>query len=221
MTASRPRDRSADIPIPNAPTPGSTRRAASRTISGSALTMGVTPRRRNAPAIDARFATPESTVTTSLTAGGSECAFRGRDIVEAGQRDRLPQRERGRLERRFGPMMIVFALQDVDVQRQSRRGRERSQEVADILAREAADRLAFEVERDIGKRAAGEIDNRPCQRLVEGCEGPAEAAEPAPLSQRAVECLSERERTILRAVVVVHLQVAFAGELQIEPRMAA
>src|SRR5712691_4155642 len=106
MTVSRPRDRSPAIPVPNAPTPGRTTRAASRTTAGSALTTGVTPRRRNAPAIDARFATPESTITTERPLGG-------RHVVEPRSRDRLPQRERRGLERRFGPVVVVLPLQHV------------------------------------------------------------------------------------------------------------
>src|SRR6267154_1485401 len=116
MTVSRPRDRSAAMPAPNAPTPGRTIRAASRTIAGSALTTGVTPRRRNAPAIDARFATPESTITTSLTARAPERALGGRHVVESREGDRLTQRERGRLERGLGAVMVVVTLQYVHVQ---------------------------------------------------------------------------------------------------------
>src|SRR6266850_3800304 len=110
MTVSRPRDWSAAMPAPNAPTPGKTMRAASRTIAGSALTTGVAPRRRNAPAIDARFATPESTITTERPLGR-------RHVIEARPCDRLTQRERGRLERRFGTVMVVLTLQDVHMQR--------------------------------------------------------------------------------------------------------
>src|SRR5712671_925364 len=104
MTASRPRELIADIPAPNAPTPGRTTRAAARTIAGSALTTAVTPIRRNAPAIDARFATPVSTITT-------ERPLARRHVVESRLRDRLPQRERGGLERGFGPVMVVLAFQ--------------------------------------------------------------------------------------------------------------
>src|SRR5439155_1563116 len=62
------RARSAPTPAPNAPTPGNTTRGASRTTSGSPDTATVAPRRRNPLAIDARFATPESTITTSAIA---------------------------------------------------------------------------------------------------------------------------------------------------------
>src|SRR5437016_11470575 len=124
MTVSRPRDRSAAMPAPNAPTPGRTIRAASRTIAGSALTTGVTPRRRNAPTIDARFATPESTITTERPLGG-------RHVVESRAPDRLPQRERGRLERGFGTVMVVLTLQHLHVERRPAGCSEGTQHVRD------------------------------------------------------------------------------------------
>src|SRR6266513_102572 len=146
MTVSRPRDRRAAMPAPNAPTPGRTIRAASRTINGSALTTGVTPRRRNAPAIDARFATPESTITTSLMDRAPERALGRRNVVESRRCHRLPQRQRGRFERRLGAVMVVVAFQHVHMERQLARGSERAQEMRDVLTGEAADRLAAQTE---------------------------------------------------------------------------
>src|SRR5437762_11020058 len=175
MTASRPRDRNAAMPIPTAPTPGTTTRAASRTTAGSALTTGVTPKRRNAPAIDARFATPESTITTERPLGG-------RHIVEPRSRDRLPQRERGRLERRFGPVVVVLPFQHVHVQRHPTGRSERTQHVRDAFAREPANRLAAQADRHVGKGPAGEVHDRPRHCFVERYKGPAEAIHATPLA---------------------------------------
>src|SRR6266550_2120454 len=151
MTVSRPRDRSAAMPAPNAPTPGETMRAAARTIAGSAETTTPALRRRNPPAIDARFATPESTIVTSLTARASERALGGRHVVESRRGDRLTQRQRGRLERGFGAVMVVVALQHVYVQGRAARRRERAQYMSDVLAREPADTLPAQTERDVGE----------------------------------------------------------------------
>src|SRR5712691_931290 len=181
MTLSRPRDRSAAMPAPNAPTPGKTMRAASRTIAGSAETTTPALRRRNAPAIDARFATPESTIVTSLTARASERAFGGRHVVESRAGDRLTQREGGRLERGFGAVMVVVALQHVHVQRAPARRGERTQHMSDVLAREPANSLPAQAERDVGKRPTGEIHDRTRQRFVERRERPSETVDPAPL----------------------------------------
>src|SRR5919109_5287959 len=134
------------MPAPNAPTPGSTTRGARRTVAGSRVSVMLAPSRPNPLAIDARLATPESTMTTSAI----ERPLGGRHVVEAGAGDRLPQRERGRLERGLRLVMIVLALEHVDVQREPRRDRERAQHVGDVLAREPADRFPSQVERDVG-----------------------------------------------------------------------
>src|SRR5207245_10470695 len=86
--------------------------------------------------MDARFATPESTMTTSVIAPPllPERAFGGGHVVEAGAGHRLLQREGGRLERRLGAVVIVLTLQDVDVQREPSRGRQRAQDVRNVLA---------------------------------------------------------------------------------------
>src|SRR5438477_3898040 len=149
MTVSRPRDRSAAMPAPNAPTPGKTMRAAARTIAGSAETTTPALRRRNAPAIDARFATPESTIVTSLTARSSERAFGGRHVIESRRRHRLPQRERRSLERGLRAVMVVVALQHVHVQGRPARRRERAQDMRDVLACEPANSLPAQAERDV------------------------------------------------------------------------
>src|SRR6266496_6837385 len=156
-------------------------RAAARTIAGSAETTTPALRRRNAPAIDARFATPESTIVTSLTARASERALGGRHVVESRRGDRLTQRQRGRLERGVGAVMVVLALQHVHVQGRPARRRERAQYMSDVLACEPANTLPAQPERDVGKRPAGEIHDRPSQPVVERCEGPAEPVYTAPL----------------------------------------
>src|SRR6266487_2172877 len=221
MTVSRPRDRSAAMPAPNAPTPGKTMRAAARTIAGSAETTTPALRRRNAPAIDARFATPESTIVTSLTARASQRALGGRHVVESRRGDRLTQRQRGRLERGFGAVMVVLALQHVHVQGRPARRRERAQYMRDVLAREPANSFPAQAERDVGERPAGEIHDRPSQPVVERCEGPAEPVYAAPLSQGPIERFSQCQGAILGRVVIVHLQIAFAGQRQVEARVTA
>src|ERR1041384_8007652 len=214
MTPSRPRDRSAAMPVPNAPTPGRTTRAASRTTAGSAVTTGLTPRRRNAPAIDARFATPESTITTERPLGG-------RHVVEPRRCDRLPQRERRRFERSFGPVMVVLAPQHIHVQRHAPRGCERAQHMWDVFAREPANPLAAQTERYVAEGPAGEIHDRPSQRFVERRERPPETVDAAALAQCLVERFPNCERAVFGGVVVVHLQIAFTRQRAIEPRVTA
>src|SRR2546422_152789 len=91
----------------------------------------------------------------------------------------------------------------------------------DVLTREAANRFAAQPKRHIGEGPPGEIDHRPSQRFVEWREGPSETVHPTPLAQRAVERFTQRERAVLGRVVIVHRQVALAGERQVEARVAA
>src|SRR2546425_10161520 len=91
----------------------------------------------------------------------------------------------------------------------------------DVFAREPANRLAAQAESNVGKRPAGEIHDRSGQRFIEWREGPSEAVHSAPLAQGAVECLAQRERAVLSCVVIVDLQIALAGERQVEARVAA
>src|SRR5439155_15914983 len=90
----------------------------------------------------------------------------------------------------------------------------------DVLTRETANRFAAQPKRHIGEGPPGEIDHRPSQRFVERCEGPSEAVHAAPLSERPVERLAERERAVLGRMVIVYLQVALAGQRQVEARVA-
>ena len=75
---------------------------------------------------------------------------------------------------------------------------------------------AIEAERDVGKWPAGEIDDRPSQPVVERCEGPAEPVYTTPLSQGPIERFSQCQGAIFSRVVIVHLQVAVALEIEIE-----
>src|SRR5438094_2053731 len=211
-----PPARSANSPAPKAPTPGSTTRRAAATTLGSSVTTTLVPSRRNALPIDARFATPEFTMTRS----GIESSLGGRHVVEARAGDRLLEREGGCLEGRLGPVVVVLTLQHVDVQREPPRGRERAQDVGDVLAREAADRLPAQTECHVRVRATREIHHGACQRLVEWSVRPTEPVDAPPLPQGPIDRLTQRERAVFGAVVVVDLEVSLAGERQIESGVA-
>src|SRR5207247_3546511 len=148
------------LPAPDAPTPGRTTRAAVRTTSGSAVTAIVAFRRRNAPAIEARFATRESTITSSLTRLPQR-PLGGWHVVERGDLYGLPQGEGNGLERRFRAMVVVVSLDDLDAQRESRCRRERAQHVRHILAGQTANRFPAQTQRHVGVRATRKIHHRP------------------------------------------------------------
>src|SRR5256886_286849 len=206
----------------NRPTPASTPRGAPCTTPSSPVTTTFAPRRRTALAMDARFATPESTMTTSVIAPPllPERAFGGGHVVEAGAGHRLLQREGGRLERRLGAVVIVLTLQHIDVQREPSRGRQRAQDVRNVLAGETADRLAGEVERHVRIRPSREVDHGARQRLVERGVRPTEPVHASPLAQRAVERLAQRQRTVFGGVVVVDMEVTLARQRDVEPGVA-
>src|SRR6266550_4387380 len=217
IARSSPRARSAARPAPKAPTPGNTTRRAAATTPGSSVTTTLVPSRRNALQIDARLATPEFTMTTS----GIESSLGGRHVVEARAGDRLLEREGGCLEGRLGPVVVVLTLQHVDVQREPPRGRKRAQDVGDVLAREAADRLPAQTECHVRVRPTREIHHGACQRLVERSVRPTEPVDAPPLPQGPIDRLTQRQRAVFGAVVVVDLEVSLAGERQIESGVAA
>src|SRR5437879_1794418 len=214
---SSPPLRSAAIPAPNAPTPGSTTRPASRTSCGSLVTVTLAPSRRNALVIEARFATPESTITTSAI----ECPLGGRHVGVAGAGDCLLQRERRCLERGLRLVMIVLALEHVDVQGEPRRDGERTQHMRDVLAREPPDAVPPEVERHVSIGAPRQVHDGARQGFVERGEGRSEPRHAPALAQRAVERLPQRQRAILGGVVIIDVEVALAGERQVQPGVAA
>src|SRR5256884_2274900 len=216
MAPSSPPARSAPIPAPNAPTPGSTTRGACRTTVGSRVTATLAPSRANPLVIDARLATPESTMTTS----GIERPLGRRHVAIARAGDRLPQGKRRRLERGLGLVMIVLALEHVDVQREPRRDGEGAQHVRDVLAREPPDRLPSEVERDVGVRPSRQIHDRAGQGFVERREARPEPRHTAALAHGAVERLPQCEGTVLDGAAFIASEAGLAGERQVQPGVA-
>src|SRR5688572_25670243 len=91
----------------------------------------------------------------------------------------------------------------------------------DVLARQLADGLTAQTECHVGKRSPGKVHDRPSQCLVQWGERPPEAIDSAPLSQGAIERFTQRQATVLDRMMIVHVQVAFAGQHQVEPSVAA
>ena len=68
------------------------------------------------------------------------------------------------------------------------------------------------LERQLGVRAAAEVDGGACERVVHRHDRVAVARDAAPVAERRVERLAERERRVLGRVVVAGLEVAGALE---------
>ena len=73
------------------------------------------------------------------------------------------------------------------------------------------------LERELGVRAAAEVDGGAGERVVHRHDGVAVARDPAPVAERPVERLAERERRVLDGVVVAGLEVARALDDEVEP----
>ena len=85
-----------------------------------------------------------------------------------------------------------------------------------VLAGEAAERLARQAELDDRAGPAGQVHDRPRQRLVQRRIGRAEARDAAPFPERLIERLAEHEAAVLDRMVIVDLEVAPAFEDQVE-----
>src|SRR5689334_1867022 len=162
-----------------------------------------------------------STVRGSSLAGFAFATLQhplgARHLARAVLGQRIAQRERQGLERGLGAVVVVLAAQHVDVERHAAGDGERLEEVGQVLGRDLADRLAPEPQADLGPGPAGEVDHGTRQGLVERRVGVAEAADAAPVAERLVERLAERQGAVLGGVVVVHFEVALAGQLEVEP----
>ena len=202
---------------PKLPTPGRTTCVASSIIAASSASRARAPSRSSAARTDARFAVPVGTTITSgaLTAP-PWCSAPDPDPSSA---HRLTQRQRRGLERRLGAVVVVGAAQHIDVQRHAPGGRKREKEVRHVLAGEVAERLALQTELDDRAGPAGQVDDRPRQRLVQRRVGRAEARDAAPFPERLIERLAERQRAVLDRVVIVDLEVALASQGQVEARV--
>ena len=75
------------------------------------------------------------------------------------------------------------------------------------------------LERQLGVRATAQIDGRARERVVHRHDGVAVARDPAPVAERRVERLAERERRVLGGVVVARLEIAAPSSTRSKPGM--
>lgn len=116
----------------------------------------------------------------------------------------LAHRNRQRLERALGPVVVVLAAQAVDVQGDSRTLREALQAVGDHLAAKVANLLAFEAEVDDAVGAVGEVDDGAGEGLVERGVGIAEARQTGHAVEGLGKSVTEGDTNVFRGVVVVN-----------------
>ena len=104
--------------------------------------------------------------------------------------------------------MVRVAARRLDVDRRAGGLRE---------AREHVHRKAgIGLERELAVRAAAQVDGSARERVVHRHDGVAVARDAAPVAERLVERRAERQRCVLRGVVVAGLEVAHTFEDQVE-----
>ena len=102
------------------------------------------------------------------------------------------QGSRRYLERRLCAVVVVVAVEALDVQTEPRRLRKRLEDVRDHLARELAQLLPAEAEAHNGARPRRNVDDGARQRLVQRAICMPVARNPAARAQGLVKRLQER-----------------------------
>lgn len=100
-------------------------------------------------------------------------------------------------------MVVVLAVQAMDVQSDGSALGEALQAVGDHLARQVANLLAAQAEVDDRVGPVGQVDDGARQRLVERAVGAAEARQARRAAQRLLERLAQRDARVFGRVVVV------------------
>ena len=90
------------------------------------------------------------------------------------------------------------------------------EEIIDQFRLEIADSSRSHPSLDDGHRAAAEVHGREAKGFVHGHQKISGSQDAAPVPQRAVKRLTQADADILDGVVLIHIQVAQCGELQIE-----
>ena len=116
------------IAAPKAPTPGSMTGRAARPRAGLAHPRLGARAARNAASTEAMLAVPVGTIDDLRPSPHSTPLVLGTS-ADPSSGHRLAQRQGQRLERGLGAVVVVAALEHVDVQRHARGGRQRDEEV--------------------------------------------------------------------------------------------
>jgi hypothetical protein len=113
-------------------------------------------------------------------------------------------------------VVVVLALEVVNVQGDAGLRRKGLHDVRDHLARKLAYLFAHEVELNVRRGPRGNVDDSARERLVERAVRMPESPDVATVPQRLVEGLADDQRTVLGGVVVADVQVALALEREVD-----
>ena len=122
---------------------------------------------------------------------------------------RHPQRPRRRLEDRLRNVMLIPAVQILDVQVELAFLHERLQELLDQFRLQIPDPRHLELRLVDQVRPSRKIHNHSRQRLIQRNIGMSESRDSAPIAERFVQRLAKNPAHIFHRVMPVDLQIAF------------
>ena len=114
-------------------------------------------------------------------------------------------------------MMAVAAGQLLQVHRRTCVMRESTEELLRQFGIEGPDLLRRNAQIVYQQSPTGQINGTEDQTLVHRQDRTAVADNALPVRQGLVKCLTQRDPDILRGVMVVHISIPLAGNLQVEP----
>eukprot|EP01137_Pigoraptor_chileana_P035163 Opistho-2@28780 len=134
--------------------------------------------------------------------------------------DRLPQSARECFVHALGDVMVILAVEHLDVQRDPRRLREAVEPVREHLGVHLAEPRLREGRFIDAVRAPRNVEHAARQRLVHRRMRLAVARDAALVAERFCHRFAERERRILDGVVLVDMKVALHLHRDVDQRMA-
>ena len=145
-------------------------------------------------------------IQSGTTVLSSQSTLRARHLtlLPGYPRGSLLNRQRQRLERTLRTMMVVVAMQAMDVQRHSRALGEALEAVGYHLGAQRAEELALEAEVDDAVWPVGEIDDCAGEGIVQRCVGVAKAGEAGGGTKGFGEGVAEGDTDVFGGVMVVN-----------------
>ena len=135
-------------------------------------------------------------------------------------RHRRAQRPRQALEAGFGDVVVVGAVERLDMQRHAGIHGEGLEPLLHQLGVEGADLVAHELGLEHQERPPGNVDGDPRQRLVHRHMHVGVAGDALHVAERLLHRLAERDADILGGVVMVDMQVALGLHRDVDAGMA-
>ena len=135
-------------------------------------------------------------------------------------RDRGAERAGQRLEAGLGDVVVVLAVEVLDVEREAAVLGEGLEELAEQLGVEIADLVAAEGDLPDEIGPAGDVDRAAGQRLVHRQVDVAIAGDAGAVAQRLAKRLAERDADILGGVVLVDVEVALRRDADVDQAVA-